>query len=239
MPHRLDLYVRHESALHRIDARAKAVAAAGFTMAVLLLPSRPYWSAGALLLILLGTAALARIPVRTICRRLLPLALVIGAPFLLSRLGGEATRAAGEQFAVKSLLVAGGFVVLLASTRVIVLLEIAERLPLLSTCGQLGGFIVRGANLLVEEVIRANRSWKLRAARASTMVRLQGLIHASIGLVARAASRSERVGAAMVLRGFQGRLPTGVPSRLPWSHLVAGVVFGLVSLGIAGVGRWG
>ena len=239
MTHHLDLYLRQDSALHRVDARAKMVAVVGFTTAVLLLPLRPYWPAGALLAVLLGTAALGRIPVRTICRRLLPLALVIGAPFLLSRLGGEATRAAGGQFAVKSLLVAGSFVLLMASTRAIVLLEVAERLPLLSAFAQLGEFILRGVNLLAEEVIRTNRSWVLRAVRATTRVRLLGLTHASIGLVARAAARSERIGAAMVLRGFRGRLPTGVPSPLPWSHLAAGLVFALVSLGIAGVGRWG
>ncbi|UCC67996.1 MAG: hypothetical protein JSV79_12940 [Armatimonadota bacterium] len=225
--------------MHKLDERAKLLAAVGFVTAVLLAPARPHWPAGALLLVLVSTGTLARIPVRTICRRLLPLALVIGAPFLLSRLGGEATRAAGAQFAVKSFLVAASFVMLMASTRAIVLLEVAERLPVVSALGQLGEFILRGVDLLAEEVIRTNRSWVLRAASATIRVRLFGLTHASVGLVARAAARSERVGAAMVLRGFHGKLPTGVPSPLPWSHLAAGLIFALVSLGIAGAGRWG
>jgi len=238
MPHHLDLYVRRESALHRLDPRAKMLATVGFAGAVLFAPMRPYWPMSALLLFLVCAAVLARIPARVMCRRLLSLAVVIGMPFLLSRLGGEATRAAGEQFAVRSLLVAATFLVLMASTRAIVLLEVAERLPLVSLLGQLGEFILRGADLLAEEVMRTNRAWALRAPRATIKVRLTGLTQASISLIARAAARSERIGAAMVLRGFQGRLPMVALAPLPWSHLMAGLIFALVSLGIAGVGRW-
>jgi energy-coupling factor transporter transmembrane protein EcfT len=238
MPHHLDLYVKTRSPLHRLDPRAKMLAAAGFIAAVLLARMHPSWSMGALLVLLICAAALARIPVQLICRRLLSLAAVIGMPFLLSRLGGEATRAAGEQFAAKSLLVAAAFLVLMASTRAVVLLEVAERLPLVSVFGQLGEFILRGVDLLAEEVMRTNRAWALRAPRATLGVRLSGLTQASMSLIARAAARSERIGAAMVLRGFQGKLPMATPAPLLWSHVAAGVAFALASLCIAGLGRW-
>jgi cobalt/nickel transport system permease protein len=214
------------------------LAAVGFVAAVLLAPMHPSWPMGALLLLLVCATALARIPARLMCRRMLSLVVVIGMPFLLSRLGGGATRAAGEQFAVRSLLVAATFLILMASTRAIVLLEVAERLPLVSVFGQLGEFILRGANLLAEEVMRTNRAWALRAPTATIRVRLAGLTQASMSLISRAAARSERIGAAMVLRGFQGKLPTATPTPLSWSHLVVGLIFALISLGIAGVGRW-
>jgi cobalt/nickel transport system permease protein len=126
----------------------------------------------------------------------------------------------------------------MATTRALELLEIAERLPLISLLGQLGEFILRGVDLLVEEVICTNRAWTLRAPRATLRVRLAGLTQASMSLISRAAARSERIGAAMVLRGFQGKLPAATPTPLPWSHLVAGLIFALISLGLAGVGRW-
>jgi cobalt/nickel transport system permease protein len=238
MPHHLDLYLKRESTLHRLDPRAKMLAVAGFIVAVLLAPMHPTWPMGALLVLLICAAALARIPVRLMCRRVLSLAVVIGMPFLLSRLGGEATRAAGEQFAARSLLVAAVFLVLMASTRAIVLLEVAERPPLISVFGQLGEFILRGVDLLVEEVMRTNRAWALRAPTATVRVRLAGLTQASMSLISRAAARSERIGAAMVLRGFQGKLPTATPTPLPWSHMAAGVAFALASLCVAGLGRW-
>ena len=238
MPHHLDLYVRSESALHRLDPRAKMLAVLGFVAAVLIAPIRPSWPMGALLLLLVCATALARIPARLMCRRLLSLAVVIGMPFLLSRLGGDTTRVAGEQFAVRSLLVAAMFVVLMASTRAILLLEVAERLPLVSVFGQLGEFILRGADLLAEEVMRTNRAWALRAPFATIKVRLTGLTQASMSLLARAAARSERVGAAMVLRGFQSKLPMATPPPVHWAHVAVGLAFALISLGIAVVGRW-
>jgi len=237
MPHHLDLYVKRESPLHGLDPRAKMLAAGGFVAAVLVAPMRPPWSLVALAVLLMGTGTLARVPARLLSRRLFALTVVIGMPFLLSRLGGEATRAAGEQFAARSLLVAATFLVLMATTRAIVLLEVAERLPLVSTFGQMGEFILRGADLLAEEVMRTNRAWRLRAPRATMKVRLTGLTQASMSLITRAAARSERVGAAMVLRGFQGRLPIAAPARLPWPHLLAGLLFALISLGLAGMGR--
>jgi cobalt/nickel transport system permease protein len=238
MPHHLDLYVRRERSLHRLDPRAKMVAAVGFAAAVLVAPMRPLWPMGGLLLLLILAATFARLPVRLLCRRVLSLTVVIGMPFLLSRLGGDATRAAGEQFAARSLLVAAAFLILMASTRAIVLLEVVERLPLVSVFGQLGEFILRGVDLLVEEVMRTNRAWALRAPRATLRVRLAGLTQASMSLIARAAVRSERVGAAMVLRGFQGKLPVASPAPIPRWHLAAGAAYAFAATCIAGVGRW-
>jgi cobalt/nickel transport system permease protein len=238
MPHHFDLYVKRDGLLQRLDPRAKMVAAAGFVTAVLLAPMRPLWCTGALLLLLAGAAALARVPVRVAGRRLLSLAVIIGVPFLLSRLGGAQTRGAGEQFAAKSLLIAAAFLVLLASTRTVVLLEVAERLPLLSPFGQLGAFILRGVDLLADEVVRTNRAWMLRAPRAPLRMRLTGLTQASMSLIGRAAVRSERVGAAMVLRGYQGKLPAASPTPLPLRHGAAGVAYAALCIAFAGMARW-
>lgn len=238
MPHHLDPYVRETGPLQRLDARAKLVATGGFVIAVLLAPASPWCPLALLAGLLLATIALARLPARLLGRRLLSLALILGLPFLLSRLGSEATRAAGEQFLVRSLLVTTAFLVLLARARAVELLEVLERLPLLSRFGQLAEFILRGVDLLVEEVVRTNRAWELRAPRATLRLRLVGLARAGISLLSRAAARSERVGAAMVLRGFQGWLPAAAPSPIPGWQLAAGAAYALAALSIAGASRW-
>lgn len=238
MPHHIDLYVKTESIIHRLDPRAKLVAACGFLLAVCIIPIRPLWPAGLLCILLAGAAILERLPTKMLFRRMMSLVFIIGLPFILSRFGNEQTRLAGETFGVKSLLVATTFLVLMASTRAVNLLEITSRVPVLSVFSQLAEFILRGADVLAEEVIRTNRAWALRAPSAPARMRLTSLAWASVSLLVRAAVRSERVGAAMALRGFQGTFPVSALPRLPVSHLAAGVTYALVSLSIAGVGRW-
>ena len=236
-PH-LDLYLKTDSIVHALDPRAKLVALCGLLLAVMALPPRPLWPLGLLCLLLGLAAALARLPALTLGRRLLPLALVVGVPFALSRLGDAATCRAGEVFAAKSVLVAAAFLVLTASTRPLTLLETVGRVPLLSACSQLAAFILRGADLLAGEAVRTNRARSLRVPATSLRMQVLGLAWASISLLTRAAVRSERVGAAMALRGFRGAFPAPVLPPLPWSHLLAATAYALLALGIAGGGRW-
>ncbi|MDI6829448.1 MAG: energy-coupling factor transporter transmembrane protein EcfT [Armatimonadota bacterium] len=238
MPHHIDLYVRKESLIHKLDHRAKMVALSGFILAVFIVPTRPLWPAGLLCLLLGCVIVLERIPPRVFCLRMFPILVVVGLPFGLSQLGGEQTRTAGELFALKSLLVATALIAFTASTRIIAFLEVVGRVPILSVFGQLGEFILRGTDLLIEEVIRTNRAWTLRASFAPAWMKLTSLLWSSVSLLVRAVVRSERVGAAMVLRGFQGKLPTTASPRLEFSHLVLGLTYALVSIIIAGVGRW-
>ncbi len=238
MPHHIDLYLRKESIIHKLDHRAKMVAVSGFIVAVFIAPTRPLWPAGLLCLLLGCVIMLERIPVRVLCVRTFPILVIVGLPFALSRLGGEKTRMAGELFALKSLMVAIAIITLMASTRAVAILEVVGRMPMLSGFGRLGEFILRGIDLLVEEVIRTNRAWTLRASFAPAWMKLASLLWASVSLLIRAVVRSERVGAAMALRGFQGKLPTTAAPRLGFSHLALGLTYALVSIIIAGVGRW-
>jgi len=238
MPHHIDLYLKHDSPLHRLDTRAKSLALAGFVTAALVAPASPAWPLLGLCAMLASTAFLGRVPARVVAQRLLPLALVIGAPFLLSLLGGESTRAAGGSFAARSLLVAGAFLVLVAVTRAVDLLETISSYRILRGLGSLGEFILRGASLLLEEVIRTNRAWALRAPGARAAKRVAALTAASVSLVGRAAARSDRVGAAMVLRGFDGTLLAPPPRPLPLAEIGLGTAFALACLLIAGLGRW-
>jgi len=227
-----------DSPLHRLDDRAKLVALTGFVAAALLTPTRPAWPWLGLFGLLFVALALGRVSRGPLVKRFLGLSLIVGVPFALSRLGGEVTRLAGESFAVKSLLIAGGFLALTATTRTADLLEVTSRLPGLRGLSALAGFILRGANMLAGEVVRTNRAWALRAPRARLGVRLRGLVAASISLLGRAAARSDRVGAAMVLRGFDGWLPPAPPRALRARDLAVGLLFAATSLALGGVGRW-
>jgi energy-coupling factor transporter transmembrane protein EcfT len=234
----LDLYVREQGPLHRLDERAKLFATAGFAVGALMAPTRPIWSTLVLLGLLLSAMVVGRVPAMVMGKRLMGLALVVGLPFVFSRFGGEQTRAAGETFAVKSLLVAGGFVVLTASTRAADMLEATGRVPLLAGLSGLSEFVLRGMHVLSGEVMRTNRAWALRAPHPGLRVRLSGLMAASVNLVGRAAARSDRVGAAMVLRGFDGRLPSAPARPIPVRDLLWGAGFGLACLVVGGAGQW-
>jgi energy-coupling factor transporter transmembrane protein EcfT len=234
----LDLYVKRKGPLHRMDERAKLIALTGFTAAAIAAPTRPVWPALGLLGLLGVLMAVGRVPATLVARRLLLLGVMVGIPYALSRLGGEQARLAGEVVAVKSLLVAASFVILTATSRAADVLEATGRLQLLRGLSALGEFIVRGVNVLVGEVVRTTRAWALRAPRASVGVRLSGLTAASVSLLGRAAGRSERAGAAMVLRGFDGQLPAPPERVLPAGDVAAGVLFAAASLVIAGVWRW-
>jgi cobalt/nickel transport system permease protein len=233
----LGTYVEGDSALHRLDARAKLIALGGFVAGVAASPIRPAWPWVALLALLAGMVVLGRVPGGVTAKRLAALALVLGAPFALTRLGDEQTRLAGEVFAVKSLLVAGAFVVLTATTRVTVLVDVVSRAPGLGGLGALMSFIVRGVHVLFGEAMRTNRAWALRAPGAGMKTKLAAMTAGSVSLLGRAAARSERVGAAMVLRGFDGRIPVPSAPAPAWSHIVTASLFGLVCIAIAVAGR--
>lgn len=234
----LDPYVEGDSALHRADPREKLIALAGFLTAVGLAPMRPVWAWAGLLVLLGAVLLLGRVPGRVIAKRFAALSLVLGVPFALTRLGAEQTRLAGEAFAVKSLLVAGAFVPLTATTRWALLGDSLTRVPGLRGLGVLMSFIVRGVHVLLGEVIRTNRAWSLRAPMAGMGTKLAGMTAGSVSLLGRAAARSERVGAAMVLRGFDGRMPMPAAPPLAWSHAVAASLFALLCIAIGVAGRW-
>lgn len=238
MPHHLGLYFRSDSVIHALHPGAKMIAGCGFVAAVLLLPARFSVSAGVLALMLALCLVAARVPFRVLAARVLALSVIIGAPFLLSQLGGQATRLAGQSFAVKSLLVAGACLVLTATTRVVTMLETLSRAPGVSPIVPLAEFIVRGVDLLLEEVVKVHRAATLRTPSASLRVRLSGLVFATASLLGRSAARSDHVAAAMVLRGFQGKFPPGEGRRAPASHIAAGLGFALAALCAAGMGRW-
>jgi len=234
----VDLYVRGNSPLHRLDVRAKVIALTGFLIATILAPTRPIWPSVALFVMLGIGIAVAHLGLELVVKRLGGLTLVIGVPFLLSRFGSLPTQLAGEMFALKSLLVASAFLLLTSTTRAETVLDLAVRVPVVGGLGALAAFILRGMHVLIGEVMRTNRSWALRAPGASLKVKVSGLTSASISLLGRAAARSERVGAAMVLRGFDGALPVSVADPLPRHHLAAGFAIAIVSLLVGSISRW-
>jgi len=235
---RLDLYVRQDNRLHRLDPRAKLAAVAGFLAGAMFAPVRPPWALLGLVALLGAATVVARVPLRIMARRLVAVGIVVGFPLALSRLGGEMTRLAGESLAAKSLLVAASFLVLAATSKPWELLEAVSRAPLLAGFAALAQFILRGVDILAAEVTRSNLAAALRAPRASMRVRLGGLIAVSISLLGRAAARSERQGAAMALRGFDGHFPPAPARALPVYDLLWGAAFGLASLTIGVAARW-
>ena len=125
--HRLNLYVKRQSPVHVMDPRAKAIALAGFLVGVLAITPLSPQPVLILSLLLICAVLLGRVPAKTLCVRVLSLAFIIGVPFGLSRFGSDEMRAAGNIFAVKSLLTAVAFLVFTATTPIATLFEMTAR----------------------------------------------------------------------------------------------------------------
>jgi cobalt/nickel transport system permease protein len=198
----LDRYSRLDSTVHRVSAAAKLVAALALVVTVVLLPaSRPALLAGAAVL-LLGVAALSRVPWRFLAVRVLLL-----EPFVLG-------------VAVLALFQPGGwrlFLILVAKSTLCLLVMVllsnttpfadllrvlkAWRMPaLLVTTLSL---MYRYLFVLVDEAQRMNRARTSRTFTAQRTWAWRTMSTVVSQLFVRSSERAERIYAAMCARGWR------------------------------------
>jgi cobalt/nickel transport system permease protein len=210
-----------ESAIRRLDPRAKILATAAFVVAVTsfdryalvtLLPFLAY----PLFLVVAGREPLGGLLLRV--APVLPFALLVGLfnpwldPTPRASIAGVAISGGWLSFASMALRV-----VLTASTA-LVLLAVTGFAPLCAGLGRLGVprvlvvqllFLHRYTFLLVEEVGRMRRAHAQRSAGRHPDLRTFG---AMLGqLLLRTLDRAQRIHVAMLCRGFAGIFPSGSP----------------------------
>jgi cobalt/nickel transport system permease protein len=221
----LDRLAARPTPLRRLDNRVKVLYAGAFILTVVSSPKYDLPALAPYLLFLLLSAGIAGLSPLWLLRRSLPaawVALLLGAfhPLLDRRpwsLGGLTVAAGWISLAVllaKALLSAGMAVVLLASASFTGFSEALARLgaPRLFTTQLL--LLWRYAAVLAEEASRLVRARDLRdpqrrARGPRATARLIGV------LLRRALERSERIHAAMLSRGFNGRFPAPTPPAVP------------------------
>ena len=212
---RMDELSRMDTAVHRLDARAKAVATLIFICVVVSFPRYEISALTPFLLFPVFLMSLGRIPVSPILNKILlaaPFALVIGIfnPFLdrhpVSTLGPLVITGGWLSFGsilIRFLLTAGAALALVACTGMYRLGAGLEQLgvPRLFVMQLL--FLYRYLFVVADEGFKMHRAVELRSANASGLrLRVYGSL---IGhLLLRSMDRAERVYRGMAARGFAG-----------------------------------
>lgn len=238
-----DPYRQGESLVHRLDPRAKVVGAVLFILAASLLPAGRWAGFALLLLLIVGAAQATGLgPFFTLRRGFialpfalaaLPLPFTMPGPplFELPLLGWTASQTGAVALGsvmLRTWLAVQAAVLLTATTRFPDVLWALGRLrvppPLVSTIG----FMYRYLFVLADEAVRLLRARAARSAPAAGGSRpslaWQGRVAGGMvgSLFVRSLERSERVYAAMLARGYDGRtlaLATPRMAAFDWGAL--------------------
>lgn len=213
------LHVPGASPVHRLPPQCKLVAVLAFVLLVVATPRERIWAFGVYALLLAAVAAAARIPFRTVARRVVIEVPFVAFAFLLPFVAeGEKITVLGLRLSESGLwgawnILAKGTlgvvasILLAATTEPRLLLLGIERLRMPQLITQIATFMLRYGDVVAAElhrmkVARASRGFEARDIRAT------GVLAKSVGaLFLRSYERGERVHLAMVSRGYDGRMP--------------------------------
>lgn len=213
------LYVHRHTPVHLLAAEVKIVALVAFVFAVVATPVHQVWAFGAYAAILVGIAAAAQLPARTIAPRLL-----VEVPFLLFAaampfFGPDPQVTVGPlDLSVPGLWAAWGIVakgtigvlgavILAATTPTRDLITGLRALHVPAPLVQIAAFMVRyvhvvGAEMGRMRVARESRGFEARGVRSWPV-----LGRSAGALFIRSYERGERVHLAMLSRGYAGTMP--------------------------------
>ncbi|MFB4307104.1 cobalt ECF transporter T component CbiQ [Actinomadura sp. GTD37] len=213
------LYVPGASPVHRLPPQCKLVAVLAFVLLVVATPRERLWAFGVYALLLAAVTAAARVPFRTVARRVVIEVPFVAFAFLLPFVAeGEKIAVLGLRLSESGLwgawnILAKGTlgvvasILLAATTEPRLLLLGIERLRMPQLITQIATFMLRYGDVVTAElgrmrVARASRGFEARDIRAT------GVLARSVGaLFLRSYERGERVHLAMVSRGYDGRMP--------------------------------
>ncbi len=219
------LHVDGHSPVHRLAPEAKVVAVFAFVVAVALTPREALWAFGLDALALLAVARVARIPLRFLFTRML-----VVLPFVLFALllpfiaEGERTTVLGVSVAVeglwgmatilsRSLLGVAASVLLAATTEVPRILRGLERLRVPPVLTAIAAFMLRYLEVIAGELGRMRRAMTARGYDPRWLWQAKPIAAGAGALFIRSYERGERVHAAMLARGWDGRMPDLIDDR--------------------------
>jgi len=198
----LDSWSRIPSPIHRLDPRAKILAALAIVLS-LVIGERSYaWLFLSYLALLVALIVAARVPLGALAARAALVLPFAGTVALVNWFHGDAVRAAAVLG--KSYLSALTVLFLLATTPLHALLRGLELLRLPRFFLMVAQFVYRYLFVLSEQAQHMMQARRCRAPRG-TRQPLAGAAAGAIGvLFARSYARAERIHHAMLARGFQG-----------------------------------
>ena len=221
---RLDLLARQESAIHRLDPRAKVLTTLVYILCVVSFGRYELAAMLPFLIYPVALLALADLPAGYIARKaavVLPFAVMVGlfnplfdrqVVLQLGPLGVSGGWVSCASIVVRALLTAGAAIVLVAVTGFPALCAALERLGMPRVFAVQLTFLYRYIFVLTDEGGRVARARQLRACGKRGL----GMRHfgALVGhLLLRTWERAERVHLAMLARGFSGEIPASRDGR--------------------------
>jgi cobalt/nickel transport system permease protein len=218
------LYVDRRSPVHAARPECKVVAAIAFVFAVVAAPREAFWAFGAFAAIIAGVAALARVPLKLLARRLVIEAPFLAFAFFLPFVGqgarvdvlGVSLSTSGMWGAwnilAKGTLGVATAALLVATTPIASLLTGLDRLRVPRVMTAITGFMVRYLDVVGGELKRMNIARRSRGHDPRWFWQARAVASTAGSLFVRSFERGERVHLAMVSRGYDGRLPA--PHRL-------------------------
>lgn len=211
------LLVRTGSPVHRLPAHTKLVALVGFVVCVVLVPPRQWWALVAAGAVLAVVVRLARLPLRTVLRRML-----VETPFVVFALllpvlaTGPRVDVLGVPLSTDGLLGAWNLlakgtlgvvaaIVLAATTTPRDVVAALERLRVPPPLVQIVAFMLRYLAVVVDDARRMRIARESRGAPPGWAGQLRAVARGVGALFVRSYERGERVHQAMLARGWDGR----------------------------------
>lgn len=213
------LYRHGDTPVHRLPPQCKIVAALAFVVAVVATPREQVWAFGLYALVLAAVAAAARVPAGFVARRMLVevpfVAFALGLPFIVHgrpvAIAGMTVSAAGLWAAwnilAKATLGITASILLAATTEPRTLLVGIERLGLPPLLVQIASFMLRYADVILDELRRMRIARTSRGFDARDVRHVRTLARSLSAVFLRSYERGERVYVAMASRGYEGRSP--------------------------------
>ncbi|MEU8345799.1 cobalt/nickel transport system permease protein [Actinomadura meyerae] len=213
------LYLPGASPVHRLPPQCKLVAVLAFVLLVVATPRERIWAFGVYALLLAAVAAAARVPFRTVARRVVIEVPFVAFAFLMPFVAeGEKIAVLGLRLSESGLwgawnILAKGTlgvvasILLAATTEPRLLLLGIERLRMPQLITQIATFMLRYGDVVTAELGRMKTARAARGFEARD-IRATGVLAKSVGaLFLRSYERGERVHLAMLSRGYDGRMP--------------------------------
>ncbi|MEJ7612212.1 cobalt/nickel transport system permease protein [Candidatus Fervidibacteria bacterium JGI MDM2 SSWTFF-3-K9] len=217
-----------QSWLSNLDGRTKLAMFFAYVLAVLFTKPNAYWTWLFLTGLLLILFTLARIQIRWITLRLVPVLPFVALGAFGVLLGGS--KEMFLQVTVKTLLCVGAAVWLSGTTPFTHLLEALRKLKVPSLLTVMLSFMFRYLFVLAEEAVRMSRAYQSRCPRKQTLRDAENIGRLAGALMLRTYNRAERIYLAMLSRGFSGEFRTLSVQRMTFADIAFLAIFvGLVT----------
>ncbi len=225
----LDLFQPTQGWFAKIDGRTKLLMFLAYVLTVL--STKPHMHGAWLVLAILLAAMIfaARVPLKWVLIRFVPVLPFAGLGGVGLLLGGS--KETFVQVTVKMFLCVGAAIWLSATTPFTQLLDSLRKLKVPSLLTIMLSFMFRYLFVIAEEAMRMSRAYQSRCPRKQTLKDAENVGKLAGALMLRTYNRAERIYLAMLSRGFDGEFRTISLQRMTFTDFALLIVFtGLVAL---------